>query len=109
MLRASVAGRCHIDLAGIGLRISDKFRHRFGRSRWIHHHDIRPTAKARDRDDVADEVEIELLVKRGVDRVCRTYQQQRVAIGRRAYHRLGADVGAGTWTVLDDKSLAEPL
>ena len=59
--------------------------------------------------DVPDEIEIELLVERGVDRVCRTYRQERVAVGRRAHHSLGGEVGAGPRPVLNDKLLTEPL
>ena len=64
---------------------------------------------AGDRRDVADEIEIELVVERRVDRVRRTDQQQRVAVGGRAHDRLGADVAAGARPVLDDEWLAEPL
>ena len=45
---------------------------------------------AGDRRDVADEIEIELVVERRVDRVARADQQQRVAVRRRAHDRLGA-------------------
>ena len=36
-------------------------------------------------------------------------QEQRVAVGRSAHDRLGGDIAAGTWPVLDDELLAEPL
>ena len=64
---------------------------------------------ARDRRDVADEIEIELFVQRRVDRVRRSDQEERVAIGGRTHDRLGGDIAAGTRPVLDDEWLAEPL
>ena len=64
---------------------------------------------ARDRRDVADEIEVELVVERRVDRVRRTDQEQRVAVRRRAHDRLGADIAAGARPVLDDELLAKPL
>ena len=66
-------------------------------------------ADARDRRDVADEIEIELVVERRVDRVRRSDQEERVAVRRRAHDRLGADIAAGARPVLDDELLAEPL
>jgi hypothetical protein len=64
---------------------------------------------ARDRRDVAKEIEAELIIERGVDRVRRTHQEERIAVCRRAHDRLGADVGASTWSVFDKELLAQPL
>src|SRR5215468_6536210 len=103
------APRCHAELARIGLSMGDELRNRLGLYGWIHHQDTRRARDARDRRYIADEVEIEIVVKRGVDRVCWSYHQQRMAVGRRAHHGLGCDVGAGPWPVFYDKWLAEPL
>src|SRR6516162_1154545 len=46
--------------------------------------------------DVADEIEIELVVERRVDRTGYRAQQKRIAIRSRTDDRLGADVGAAT-------------
>src|SRR5262249_33712566 len=59
--------------------------------------------------DVADEIEIELVVERRVDRVESTDQEQRVAVGRGTHDRLSGDIAAGARTVLDDERLTEPL
>src|SRR5262249_51738130 len=53
--------------------------------------------------------EIDGAIERGVDHVVRRNDQKRVAIRRRARHHLGSDVGGGTWPVLDDECLTEPL
>src|SRR5262252_3836223 len=62
-----------------------------------------------DHRDVADKVEVELLIERSVDGVRRSDGEQRVAVCRRAHHRLGREIGGTAWSVLDDKLLAEPL
>ena len=67
--RRSVAGRRHVDLARIGLGIGDELGNRLGRNRWVDHHDEGTADDARDRRDVADEIVIEFLVERRVDRV----------------------------------------
>src|SRR5262249_47537496 len=59
--------------------------------------------------DVADEIEIELVVERRVDRTGYRAQQKRIAIRSRTDDRLGADVGAATRPVVDDELLAKPL
>ena len=105
----AVAPRGKIDLARIGLGVGNKLGNRLGRKRWIYHHDGGLAANARDRRDVANEIEIELVVERRVDRVRRIGQQERIAVRGRAHDRLGADVATGTRPVLDDELLTEPL
>ncbi len=109
MWRGPVAGRRHVDLAWIGLGVGDELGDRLGRNRWIDHHDVGHAHDARDRRDVGNEIEIELVVERCVDRVRRSHQQQRIAVRRRAHDRLGPDIAAGARPVLDDEWLAEPL
>ena len=99
----------HVDLARIGFGISDELRNRFGRNRWIDHHDSGARGNARDRRDVADEIEIEFVVERRVDRVRRTGQEKRITVRWRIHGRFGADIGARARPVLDDELLAEPL
>ena len=73
------------------------------------HHDLGLADDARDRRDIADEIEIELVVERRVDRVRCADQKKRIAVRRRTHDRLGGDVAAGARPVLDDEWLAEPL
>ena len=82
MRRAPVAGRRHVDLARVGLGVGDELGNGLGRNRRIHLHDVGHAHDARDRRDVADEIEIELVVERRVDRVAATDQEQRVAVRR---------------------------
>jgi hypothetical protein len=63
----------------------------------------------RDRRDVADEVERELVVERGVDRVRRRDEKQRVTVRGRAHDGFGGDVGGCPGPVFDDELLAESL
>ncbi len=108
MLRGSVAGRRHVDLARIGLGVGNELGNGLGWNRWIHQHYEWLANDARDWRDVADEIETELVVKCRVDRVHRSYQEERVAVRSRTHDRLGTDVGAGARPVLDDEWLAEP-
>src|SRR5262249_26659197 len=75
----------------------------------VHHHDVGASDHARDRCDVAEEIEIEVLVERCVGRAGGAALEERVSVGRRAYNRLGADIAAAARTVLDDERLAEAL
>src|SRR5262249_19883515 len=61
------------------------------------------------RRDVADEIEIELVIERCVTRIWKTSQQKRIAVRGCLHDRLGGDIGASTRSVLDDELLAEPL
>jgi len=105
----SIAGRRKIDLAGIGLGLGNKLRNRLGRNRWIDLHDKRATANACDRRSVADEIEIQPIVKCDGNRVCRNDQKERMAVGGRTRDRLGADVARSARSVLNDEWLAEAL
>ena len=93
----------------MGLGVSDEFRDRLYRQRWIDHNDQRCTLDAGDRRNVAGETEVEIVVERLVDRAGRPGQQKCVTIRRRMGHEAGADIGAGAATVLDDDLLIEAL
>ena len=71
----------------------------------MYRQDIGRVVDACDRRDVADEIEIELVVERRVDRVRRTHHEQRISVCRRAHDRLGGDIAAATRPVLDGKRL----
>ena len=106
-----VAGavRGHVDLARIGLGISDELGDGLRRERRRHHHDERRRADIADRRDIADEVEVEIVVQQVAERVRRRDLEQRVAVRRRADHGLGRQIGAGAGLVLGDKLLAEAI
>jgi len=75
----------------------------------VYHHGIGTSENAGDRRNVADEIEIELIVERRVARVEATGHEQRIAVCGRVHDRLGADIAAAARPVLDDEWLAEPL
>src|SRR5215470_7304102 len=106
---SSDTARRHGDLARIGLGIGDELGNCFGRNRWMHRYDVRLPVNACDRRDVADEIETELVIERGVDGVPTADYEQRVAVRRCAHDRLGADIAARAWSILDDEWLTEPL
>src|SRR5262249_44482908 len=107
MGRVSGAARRKIDLAWIGFGVGNELRNGLGGKGRINHHYKRNAEEARDWRDVADEVEIELVVERRIDCVRRSGPQQRIAVGRRTNDRFGADIGAPARTVLNDEWLAQ--
>src|SRR5260221_865904 len=109
MRHGPAAGRSHVDLARIPLGVGNELRDRLGWNGWIDHHDIEGAANARDRRDIADEIEIELLAERRVHRVRHSDEQERIAVRRCPDDAFSADVAAGTRSVLNDKWLPEPL
>src|SRR5262249_60382660 len=72
------ARRCHADLARIGLSVSDELGNGFGRNRWIDLEDEWSADHPRDRRDVAEKNEIQLVIERRVDRVGWRGQEKRI-------------------------------
>src|SRR5260221_6911292 len=105
----AAAGRSDIDLARVSLGVRDEFRNRLGGNGWIDRHEIRAAADARDRRNVADELEIELLVQRRVHCVREAGKQERIAVPDCPHDRFGADIAAGARSILDHEWLPEPL
>ena len=107
MRRAAVAGRCHLDGAGIGPRIGEELRHRPCRHGRMQHHHQRLAGDACDRHDVAQEVERQIGIERAADRVRRAAEQDGVAVGRRAHDFGCGNVAGPAALVLDVERLAE--
>jgi hypothetical protein len=59
--------------------------------------------------DVVDEIKIELIVQRRVYCGGRIDSEKRITVGRGTHDSLGSNIAGGTWPVLDDKCLTEPL
>src|SRR5262245_65757730 len=78
---APAAARRHVELARIGLGIRNKLGKGFGWNRWIDQHDEGRAVDARNWRDVAYEIEIEVVVKRVIERVRRCDKEKRVANG----------------------------
>src|SRR5262245_24160738 len=75
----------------------------------MYHQDSWRAEDARNRRDVAYEIEIEVVVKRRVPSVRRSNLQQRVTVRRSTHDSLGRDIAAGACPVLNDKGLTEVL
>src|SRR5215468_430069 len=103
------ATRRHVDLPGIGLGIGDELGNRLDRHRGMHLHEKRLAMNACDRSDVADQIETELVVERGVDRVHHSGHKQRISVRGRVHDRLGTDIAGRARPILDDKLLTETL
>src|SRR5262249_20961399 len=109
MDRSSNARRGKINLAGIGLSIGDELGNGFDWKRRVHQQNIGCAKDPRDRRNVADEIEIEVVVQRRTNHIAGGNQKERISIGGGTHDRLCADVGACSRPVLDDKWLAESL
>ena len=106
MISGAEAGGRHAELAGIGLGVSNELGHRANRHRGVDLDEEGFAGHARNRRDVTNEVELEVLVERVVGGVGKTGLEQRITVGWRLHHRLGGNVGAGAGPVLDDELLA---
>src|SRR5262249_50036023 len=109
MVSGTDAGRRHVDLTWIGLGVGNELGNRLDRYRGVHLHGKRLAGNAPDRRNVADEIEIELVVEAGVDRVHESGHKERISVRGRVYDHLGADIAGSSWSVLDDELLAELL
>jgi hypothetical protein len=66
--RSSNAARCHVQLVGIGLGISDEFGNGLSRDRGINLHHVGNADERRNRRDVADEIVVELVIERRIEK-----------------------------------------
>src|SRR5262245_2324449 len=109
MVSGTDAGCRHVDLAGIGFGICDELGDRLDRYRGIHLYQKGLAMNARDRGDVADQIEIELFVECSVDSVHRSGHKERIPVRGRVYDRLGGDIASRARPIPDDKLLTETL
>jgi len=106
--RSAAHGRI-IDSARIGLCICYQFGNGFHRDRGIHLDDEGRADNACDWSDVAEKIEIELVIESCAGCVAAVDQQERVAICWRPHYGFGSDIACGTSPVLDDERLPESL
>src|SRR5215204_7829473 len=72
-------------------------------------HDLGLPRDARDRRDVAGEIEAESLIERRIGCVGRADEEERIAVWRCPDDRFRCDIAAASWPVLNDKGLAKAL
>src|SRR5438445_11761387 len=70
-------------------------------------HEVGEAEDGGNRRDVGEEIEIEAVGKRRIDRARRGDPEQRIAIRRCTYDCLDSDVRAGTRPVVNDELLAK--
>src|SRR6185295_11002330 len=100
MRRASTPAGRHGDLAGVRFCIGDKLWHGSDRDRRMDFHHERGAHNSGNWGNVADEIEVELVVKRGVDGIGRAYQQQGVAVWRGLCDEFSRKIAPRSWAVL---------
>src|SRR5262245_45360477 len=106
---APVTRHRDVRLAGIGLGVVDELGKSLGCKRWVDQHDQRHPEQSGDRCDVTDEIEVQLLVERRIDRVRSNAGKKRVAVRGCTYNGFGGDIAASAGPVLDNKMLPQPL
>src|SRR5580704_1489193 len=104
----SGAGRRHADLARMGFGVGNEFRNRLGRNGWMYRYQKGPLDNP-NGCDVADEIEIEVVIEGRVDRGSSIRTKERIAIGGRTDDSLRSDIAGGAGPVLDDEWLTDPL
>src|SRR5258705_167794 len=109
MDRAPSAARTHVDLARTGSRVGNELGNGTGWDCWIEQHHVGHAGNASNRHDVMHEIEIELVVERGVGRVRVVDQEQRITVRGRIYDSLGGNIAARARPILNNEPLAEPL
>jgi hypothetical protein len=72
-------------------------------------HDLANAIDASHRCDIAQEIEIEFLVKGRIDRVVGPDHEQGITIRRRTHHGVRRNIAASARPVLDDKLLPQTL
>src|SRR5262249_52542423 len=100
MVSGTAAGRRHVDLTWIGLSVGNELGNRLDWHRGVHLDGKGLASNARDRRDVADEIEIELVVECAVDRVHESGHKERISVRGRVHDHLGADIAGSSWSVL---------
>src|SRR5262245_35114776 len=93
----------------IGFGICDEVRDRLDRKRGIYRNEVGQADDAAHWRDIADEIEVELVVEGRVDRVRCSDIQERIAVGRRTHDRLSANIAGAARSIFDDEGLAEAL
>src|SRR5258708_3697122 len=104
---ASYAACSHVDLSGIGLGVGDKFANCCNRYRRMNFHHAARAPDACNLDDVADEIEFEIVVQCGVPGVRRRNFKQGVAVWWRPHDRLGGEIATTAWLIHDDELLTK--
>ncbi len=104
-----IPSRGHIDLVWIGFGMGDEFRNGCGRNRWMDHHHQGRAGNARDRHDVAREIEGKIAVERRIDRIRGADDKERVSVGGRIDDALSADITVGAGPVIDEEGLSQPF
>src|SRR5258707_1193742 len=109
MGRRADSRRREAELVRVGFGVSDQFRDGCGLNQWMDDDDLWLANDARDRRDIAHEIEFEVLVKSRVDRSRGGDHEKGVAVRWRAYDHFGAEVASGSWSILDHEGLSEVL
>jgi hypothetical protein len=76
-------------------------------NRWIYYHDEGEADDASDRSDVAEEIEVEPVKQRCIDRASPSDQKQRVTVRSSTRDCFGGEIAPSAGPVLNDKLLSK--
>src|SRR5262245_21501897 len=107
--RCADARGCKHDRSRVSLRVGDELGNRLNWKRRTNLHHVGDAHERRHRDEVAQYVEAQLVIKRRVDSVRYVELNERVSVGGRAHHLLGGEIAGSADPVLDDELLPETL
>ena len=108
MRRSAHARGAVVEVGRTRFGIGEEFIEGVGRHRRVDHQHIGHVGNLHDGNEVLERVVTHLLVKRLIDRDgAYRVDDQRIAVGRGAHHRLGADIAAAARAVLDDERLPQ--
>src|SRR5689334_12889544 len=107
VLGGADAARGEVELPRMGFGIGNEFRNGVDRNGRMHLQHVRYRKGAVDGRKIADEIEIEVLIKRRVDGVGGSTPQKRIAVWRLARDELGRDIAGRAGPVVEYKRLAE--
>src|SRR3954451_22007415 len=93
----------------MGFCVGDELRNALHRKRRIHLHELGHADNAGDRRRVANEIEVQVLKQGRIDCGTAAGNEESVTVCGTPNDRLGADIAARAWTVLDEELLTEVL
>src|SRR5712671_4254719 len=109
MRSGPITAGAEVDLARMGHGVSNELRNRLCRKGRIYRHDKGHAHDACDWSDVADEIEIEMLIERCVDRVRRSGYEKHVAVGGSVNNGFGRYIARSARPVLNNELPIETL
>jgi hypothetical protein len=96
-------------LPGLALAVGDELGNCFSRNRWVHGQNEWSTDNARDRRDVANEIETQIFIERRIDGISAGGTKERITIRKCFHNEFGTDIARRTRAVIDNDLFPKSL